>query len=419
MDQSINQARRYNRRLAVLFIDLDRFKHINDTLGHEAGDQLLQEVSTRLKACLRDSDTVARLGGDEFIVLLPELSEEKYVATVAQQIISSIYMPFVLLGQQFRITASIGISIYPQDGLDEQTLTKNADIAMYKAKEEGKNNFQFYSEQLNSNSLERTILETGLRHALERGEFQLHYQAKRDIRSGHITGIEALLRWKHPNLGSITPMQFLPIAEATGLIVPIGKWVLKTACLQNVVWQNQGLPRMSIAVSLTTRQFFDEHLLADLTAILANTGMDAHLLELTINESLLMHDVAKTMKILAALKNKGIRIALDGFGVGYFSLSTLKQFPLDTIKIDRSFVRDASSVAEDKELTEAIIAMGRKLSLTVVAQGVETKEQADFLRQNACDELQGFYLNKPVPAEQMTELLRAQADIVSDTNPIS
>jgi diguanylate cyclase (GGDEF)-like protein len=418
LNQSINQARRYNHRLAVLFLDLDRFKRINDTLGHEAGDQLLQEVSTRLKDCLRDSDTVARLGGDEFIVLLPEISEEKYVATVAQQLVSAVSTPFVLLGQQFRVTASIGISIYPQDGLDEQTLTKNADIAMYQAKGEGKNNFQFYSKQLNTNSVERTILETGLRHALERNEFQLHYQAKRDLRSGRITGMEALLRWKHPNLGSISPMQFIPIAEESGLIIPIGKWVIKAACMQNMAWQGQGMPHISMAVNLTARQFFDEHLLADLTAILAETGMDAHRLELTINESLLMRDVAKALRILATLKDKGIRIAIDGFGIGYFSLATLKQFPLDTIKIDRSFIRDISSVAEDKELTKAIIAMGQKLSLTVVAQGVETKEQADFLRQNACDEIQGFYLNKPLPADQMSELLRTQTDItVSDTNP--
>ena len=266
LGQSISQAHRYDRQLAVLFLDLDRFKQINDTLGHEAGDQLLQEVATRLKACLRDSDTVARLGGDEFVVLLPELDVEKYAATVAQKILSAVARPFVLLGQEFRVTASIGISTYPQDGLDEQTLTKNADIAMYQAKEEGKNNFQFYSEKLNANSLERLTLESGLRHALERNEFQLHYQAKRDIRSGRITGMEALLRWQHPDLGTVAPMQFIPVAEETGLIVPIGKWVLKTACLQNVAWQSEGLPHLSMAVNLTARQFSDEGLLPDLTS---------------------------------------------------------------------------------------------------------------------------------------------------------
>jgi len=419
LGQSISQAHRYNRQLAVLFLDLDHFKNINDTLGHEAGDQLLQEVAARLKTSLRDSDTVARLGGDEFVVLLPELDVEKYVATVAQKILSAVARPFALVGQEYRVTASIGISTYPQDGLDEQTLTKNADVAMYKAKEEGKNNFQFYSEKLNASSLERLTLETGLRHALERNQFQLHYQAKRDIGSGLITGMEALLRWQHPDLGTVAPLRFIPLAEETGLIIPIGKWVLRTACMQNVAWQNQGLAHLNMAVNLTERQFFDEYLLADLTAILADTGMDAHLLELEITESLLMRDVKRTMRVFRGLKDIGIRIAIDDFGIGYSSLSALKQFPLDTIKIDRSFIRNVASVDEDKNLTEAIIAMGRTLSLTVVAQGVETKEQADFLRQNACDEFQGFYLNMPVPADQMTGLLRAQSAITdtADSNP--
>jgi diguanylate cyclase (GGDEF)-like protein len=411
LGQSINEAQRANRRLAVLFLDLDRFKHINDTLGHEAGDLLLQQVSARLKACLRASDTVARLGGDEFVILLPELDEEKYAATVAQKILSATAKPFLLRSHEFRVTASVGISTYPQDGLDEQTLTKNADIAMYRAKEEGRNNFQFYSEKVNAESLERLALESNLRHALEGHEFELHYQAKRDMRSGAITGMEALLRWQHPDLGTVAPMQFIPVAEATGLMVPIGKWVLKTACLQNVAWQNQGLPRLSVAVNLTARQFFDAHLLSDLASILETTHMDAHLLELEFTESLLMHDVEKALGVLTGLKNMGVRIAIDDFGIGYSSLSTLRQFPLDTIKIDRSFIRDVASNEQDKALATAIIAMGGTLSLTVVAQGVETKEQADFLREHACDEFQGFYFNKPVPAEQFTEVLQAQADI--------
>jgi len=408
LGQSISQAQRYSKRLAVAFIDLDRFKQINDTLGHEAGDQLLKEVAARLKACLRDSDIVARLGGDEFVVLLTELDEEKYAAAVAQKIIAAIARPFVLVGQDFRVTASIGISIYPQDGHDEQTLTKNADIAMYQAKEDGKNTFQFYSGKLNSNSLERLTLESSLRHALERREFQLYYQAKRDIDSGQITGMEALLRWRHPDLGMVAPMQFIPVAEETGLIVPIGKWVINTACLQNVAWQKQGLAHVSIAVNLTARQFFDEHLLSDIAAILKTTGMEPRLLEIEIHESLLIRDIEKTLAILRALKAMRIRIAIDDFGVGYSSLATLQRFPLDTIKIDRSFIRDVATLGEDRTLTQAIIAMGKSLSLTVVAQGVETKEQADFLRQHACDEFQGFYFNKPVSAEHFTELLQAQ-----------
>jgi diguanylate cyclase (GGDEF)-like protein len=408
LGQAISQAQRSNTPLAVAFIDLDRFKQINDTLGHEAGDELLKEVAARLKTCLRESDIVARLGGDEFVVLLTEMTADKYAATVAQKIITAIAKPFILLGQEFRVTASIGISAYPRDGADEQTLTKNADIAMYQAKEDGKNNFQFYSEKLNANSLERLTLESSLRHALERGEFQLHYQAKRDIASGQITGTEALLRWQNPDLGLVAPLQFIQVAEETGLIVPIGKWVLQTACLQNMQWQKQGLPRLKMAVNLSARQFTDEHLLRDISAILKSTGMRAELLELEIHESLLIHDIDKTLKILTALKALGVKIAIDDFGAGFSSLSTLQRFPLDTIKIDRSYIRDIATRGEESNLTEAIIAMGKSLSLTVVAQGVETKEQAEFLREHACDEFQGFYFNKPVSAREFTELLQAQ-----------
>ena len=415
LSQSISEAHRYNRQLAVAFLDLDRFKQINDTLGHEAGDQLLQEVASRLEGCVRDSDTVARLGGDEFVVLLPELGDGQYAANVAQKILAVVGKPFTLIGHEFRVTASIGISVYPRDGLDEQTLTKNADIAMYQAKEEGKNNFQFYSEKLNANSLERLALESSLRHALENDEFRLHYQAKRDIGSGRITGMEALLRWQHPDLGTVAPMQFIPVAEETGLIVPIGKWVLRTACLQNVAWQKQGLPTMNIAVNLTARQFCDEHLLQDVESILQATGLDPHLLELEITESLLIHDVEDTLRILTGLKGLGVRIAIDDFGTGYSSLATLQRFPLDTIKIDRSFIRDITSPANDTGLADAIIAMGKSLSLTVVAQGVETRAQAEFLHTHACDELQGFYFNKPLPADEFTQLLLTQATAITYT----
>jgi diguanylate cyclase (GGDEF)-like protein len=409
LGQSLALARRQNAQLAVLFLDLDRFKDINDTLGHEAGDELLQEVAVRLKKCLRDSDTVARLGGDEFVVLL-HLNEPEYAATVAKKIVAEVARPFFLIGQELRVTASIGISAFPADGLDAQTLTKNADLAMYKAKQEGKNNFQFYSEELNVISLERATLESGLRHALERGEFQLHYQAKREIRGGRITGVEALLRWQHPDLGMVAPMRFIPVAEETGLIIPIGNWVLRTACFQNAEWQHQGLPRLSMAVNLTARQFFDEHLLANLKALLEETGMDAQLLELEINESLLMRSSERALRILKDLKSLGIRIALDDFGVGYVSLSAIKQFPLDTVKIDRSFIRDVATSAGPRDPTGAMIAMGRALSLTVVAVGVETEAQVEFLRRNACDEVQGFYVNKPLPGDQIAELLREQSN---------
>jgi diguanylate cyclase (GGDEF)-like protein len=409
LSQSISEAHRHERRLAVAFLDLDRFKQINDTLGHEAGDQLLKEVATRLKACVRESDTVARLGGDEFVVLLPELEDEKYAAIVAQKILAATAKPFSLMGQEFRVTASIGISTYPQDGLDEQTLTKNADIAMYQAKAEGKNNFQFYSEKLNANSLERLTLESSLRHALERNEFRLYYQAKRDIASGRITGVEALLRWEHPDLGIVAPMQFIPIAEESGLIVPIGKWVLKTVCLQSIAWQRQGLPALSVAINMTARQFLDEQLLADVASILTETGMRSNLLEIELNESLLMHSVENTMRILTGLKGLGVKIAVDDFGTGYSSLAMLQRFPLDTIKIDRSLMRDFFGTPDDTGLADAIIAMGKSLSLTVVAQGVETREQAEQLRLHACDELQGFYFKRPLPVDEFTQLLRDQA----------
>jgi diguanylate cyclase (GGDEF)-like protein len=409
LSQGIQQANRYNRRLSVLFLDLDRFKFINDTLGHEAGDQLLQEVANRLKTCLRGSDVVARLGGDEFVILLPEMQEDKYAATVAQKILSVAGRPFLLRGKEVRVTASIGISVYPQDGLDEQTLIKNADTAMYQAKQEGKNNYQFYSEKLNTESLARLTLESGLRHALERDEFELHYQIKQDLLSGRTTGMEALLRWRHPDLGILPPMQFIPVAEGTGLIVPIGKWVLRTACAQNAAWQREGLPRLTMSVNMSVRQLYDEHLPEDLRAILADTGMDPNLLELEISESLLMRDAEKNLLTLTRIKEMGIRIAIDDFGVGYSSLATLKRLPLDTIKIDRAYIRDLVNVDANRELTKATIAVGKALSMTIVAQGVETKEQAEYLRRNACTELQGFLISEPVPADKIAELLRTQA----------
>jgi diguanylate cyclase (GGDEF)-like protein len=407
LGRSISEAHRYGRRLAVVFLDLDHFKQINDTLGHDAGDQLLEDVAKRLKLCVRESDTVARLGGDEFVVILPELSDVKHAAVIAEKILLAIAKPFTLIGHEFRVTASIGISTYPLDGLDEQTLTKNADVAMYQAKSQGKNNFQFYSQSLNVNSLERLTLESSLRHALEHQEFRLRYQAKRDMRSGRITGMEALLRWEHPDLGLVAPMQFIPVAEESSLMLPIGKWVLRTACAQNVAWQKAGAPRLKMAVNLTGRQFFDQHLIEDVTAILESTGMDAHLLEFEISERLLIRDVESTLRVLTMLKRLGIGIAIDDFGTGYSSLATLQRFPLNTIKIDRSLVAGICAGAENMKFAESVIAMGKNLSLTVVAQGVETRAQADFLRDHACDELQGFYLNRPLPPEEFAKLLLA------------
>jgi len=408
LDHAIQHAQRNKRQLAVLFIDLDRFKTINDSLGHEAGDTLLKEMAQRFKQSLRTVDIVGRLGGDEFTILMEDFNELKQVETLAHKILSTVIKPFAIMGEECRITASIGISIYPRDGKDEQTLMKNADVAMYYAKEEGKNNFQFYSEHIRAMSNERLTIETNLRRALERNEFYLAYQAKLDLKTRSITGVEALLRWNNPYLGLITPTQFIPVAEETGMIVPIGKWVMKTACAQNVSWQKQGLPRVRMAVNLSLRQLLDDHLLLDIRNTLDETGMEPNLLELEITESMVMHNPPRLISLLSKIKEMGIRLAIDDFGTGYSSLAQLKNFPVDTLKVDRSFIRNIPRDTENKAITEAIINMGKTLSLVVVAEGVETQEEENFLREQVCDEMQGFYFSKPIEADRFAELLRRQ-----------
>ncbi|HEY6241742.1 MAG TPA: EAL domain-containing protein [Burkholderiales bacterium] len=403
---AIENARRYHRNFAVLFIDLDRFKIINDTLGHEAGDKLLQEMGTRLAQTVRSSDVVARLGGDEFVVLVQEVGEARQVAAVARKVLSALVKPMFIQGQECLVTASIGICMYPAEARDEQSLMKNADIAMYRAKEDGKNNYKFYSEDINVHSFEKLALETSLRRGLERNEFFLHYQAKLDLHTKRITGVEALVRWQHPDIGMVPPMQFIPLAEETGLIVPIGKWVLNTACAQNIAWQREGLPPLSMAVNLSARQFADEDLVKDIAAALENSGMQPQLLELELTESMVIQNAERAGKVLAELKKMGVRLAIDDFGVGYSSLTHLKRFPIDTLKVDRSFIRDLPQDPEDRALTEAIIAMGKSLNLTVVAEGVETIEQQTFLHDHNCDEMQGFFFSKPIPSDQFAELLR-------------
>jgi diguanylate cyclase (GGDEF)-like protein len=403
---AIEAARRYQRRFAVLFIDLDRFKVINDSLGHDAGDILLMEIANRLRNALRASDVVARLGGDEFVVILEETAEGDAVERIARDLLSVLSQPLQLSGHECHTTASIGVAMYPSDGTDVQTLTKNADMAMYLAKEDGKNGFRFFTKEVKTPSIERLTLESALRRALERDQFALHYQPKVDMTTGQITGVEALLRWTHPELGVLPPMHFIPLAEETGLIVSIGRWVLKEACAQNMAWQRRGLRPVSMAVNLSPRQFVDEQLLQDVDEALAASAMSPVLLQLEVTESMVMRNVPRAIKVLDAIQSRGIRLAIDDFGTGYSSMSLMKQFPIDTIKIDRSFVRDLAKDPEDQAIAQAIISMGKALGMTVVAEGVETSEQETFLRSHGCDEMQGFLFSKPVPPERLADLLR-------------
>ena len=417
LSHALARARRVDEPLAILFIDLDRFKNINDTLGHGAGDRALKEIAQRLRGCLREADTVSRLGGDEFVVLIEGASQPADVVEVAQKILAAVARPVHLESQEFHLTASIGISTCPGDSDDLQGLMKNADIAMYRAKEQGKNNFQFYSAQINVHTLERAALESDLRHALERNEFLLHYQPKVDIGGNRIVGMEALVRWQQPGKGLVAPAQFIPLAEETGLIVPIGEWVLKTACLQNKAWQERGLPRLRVAVNLSARQFTHESLLQDVARALDETGLDPAWLEFEITESMVMRDPEHAVTLLHGLKAMGIHLSIDDFGTGYSSLSYLKRFPLDSVKIDRSFIRDLPGDGDDAAITQAIIAMAHSLRLVVIAEGVETEEQLGFLRVNGCDQMQGYHFSRPLPEDQFLRLLQRAA--VSEGRPVT
>ncbi len=407
--EDIRVSRREGSRLAVMFLDIDRFKNINDSLGHDAGDAVLRAFGERLRTVIGRDKTVARFGGDEFVVLLPRIAGRQDILRALDKLLGELNKPFELAGHEFRVTVSIGITMFPDDGEDEHTLIRNADITMFYAKEQGKNNFQFYSDDLSSDSLEKLSLESSLRNALDRDELRLYYQAKYELSSGRVVGVEALLRWCHPDLGVITPMQFIPLAEETGLIVPIGRWVLNTACLQNVAWQWAGISPLSMAVNLSARQFLDRTLLADVKHALDSSGMSPNQLELEITESMVMQDVERAVRILDSLKSMGVKIAVDDFGTGYSSLSTLKRFPVDTFKIDRSFIRDLTSSAADRSLVEAIIALGKSLRLTVVAEGVETATQAELLRRLGCDQIQGYHTNEPVPEDEFAAILGGQS----------
>lgn len=410
LTHAIRQSQRHGRPLALLFIDLDRFKNINDTLGHGEGDHLLQEVARRLRNCLRESDTLARWGGDEFTAMLEEFDSANDVALAARRVLDSLSIPYLVNGRELVITASVGISTYPDDGQDVQALLKSADIAMYRAKESGKNNFQYYAPQMNVHTVERLTMEANLRRALEREEFLLHYQPKIDLRTGTVSGAEALIRWQHPDMGLVPPMQFIPLAEETGLIEPMGAWVLRTACAQAMAWQSQGLQRLRMAVNISGRQFAQGVLLEEVIGVLDSTGLDPDLLELEITESMLMHDPDKTVAQLNELKAIGIHLAIDDFGTGYSSLSYLKRFPVSSLKIDRSFVRDVPFDPDDVAITLAIVGLAHNLRIRVTAEGVETEAQRAFLRRHGCDEIQGYLIGRPLPAHELAPMLQpAQA----------
>lgn len=406
-NESVNQAIEVEGAsgCTVLFIDLDRFKIVNDSLGHEAGDLLLKEMASRLRSCVGESEVLARLGGDEFVVLLPGVSDKAAVTVVARKILNTALKPIEIMSQECRVTASIGIATFPDDARDAASLMKHADMAMYIAKEEGKNNFQFYSRENTPMTVESLALESHLSHALDRQELSVQYQAQVELETGEITGAEALLRWWNPELGAVPPSQFIPLAEDTGLIVPISQWVLRTACEQNVAWQRQGLPPIVVAVNLSPRQFKDPSLLDDISEALERSGMAPELLELEITESMIMHDLDRAVTRVVGIKDLGVRLAIDDFGTGYSSLSQLKRFPIDTLKIDRSFVRDIPGNVEDRAIIEAIISLGKSLGVTVIAEGVETAKQIAFLREQACDRIQGFHFSKPCHPDGLAELL--------------
>lgn len=415
--QSLANARRYNQRVAVLFIDLDNFKLVNDSLGHALGDRMLIIQADRLHTSIRSGDTVARYGGDEFVVVVSNLEKSEDAALVAHHIQELVSRPFTIDGHEFGITCSIGISLYPKDGQDVDSLLKNADAAMYRAKEQSRNSFQFYTSEMNDRVVERMVIERHLRHALEMGELEMHYQPQIELINDTIVGVEALLRWHSPDLGTVPPDRFIPLAEETGLIVPIGEWVLKTCCQQNKAWQDAGLTPLTISVNLSARQLQKKDLSDVIAVILKESGLEPRYLELEIVESMVMHDVDSAAAIMKELKGLGVQLAMDDFGTGYSSLSYLKRFPFDKLKIDLSFIRDIMVDPESAAIARAIIAMAHNLNLRAIAEGVETEDQLQYLRLHKCNEIQGFYVSAPVTAQEFEVLLRRDSWIQPSAGP--
>lgn len=406
LKQSLSQARWHKRLVAVLFFDADRFKNINDTLGHDVGDQLLQAIAQRLVGSLRERDTVARFGGDEFVMVLNDIASSSDVGQLAKKILAAMQPPFVVNNVTLHVTASIGISLFPADGEEAGGLLSKADVAMYRAKDLGRNHYQFYSTEMGARALERLSMENSLRLALERDQFVLHYQPQVDVSDGRIIGVEALLRWQHPDTGLVSPLEFIPLLEETGLIIPVGEWVLHTACAQLAQWRKNGCD-LRMAVNLSSIQFNSPGLLQVITDTLVANQLSPECLELEITESILMRRDGSAAAILMSLDEMGIHLGLDDFGTGYSSLSYLRRFPIHTLKIDRSFIRDIPDDAEDSAITHAIIVMGKTLKLELIAEGVETKIQADYLQSLGCHIMQGFLFSQPLPAVEVTKLLAA------------
>ena len=407
MAQAISYAQRYGHSVWVAFIDLDNFKLVNDSEGHHAGDELLCTIGARLSACLDDGDTVARLGGDEFLLLMPDTAG-RAMALLLERVLDAVSAPVALGKQLFTVTCSIGVSVFPDDGAEPQQLLKHADIAMYRAKEAGRNQIQFYEAAMHSRIAERTMIEAELRHALPRNELRLHYQPKVDLRSGAVVGMEALLRWHHPVMGMVSPARFIGVAEETGMIVAIGRWVLRTACAQNKAWQMAGLTPLRVAVNLSARQFRDPALAGEIRAALADHALEAQYLELELTESLMMHNVGEAVATVEQLKRLGIALSIDDFGTGYSSLAYLKQFPVDYLKIDQSFTREMLTEPKVAAIVRSVLALGHSLGFKVIAEGVETEAQLAYLRRHGCDEMQGYYFSRPLAPDAFAELLRQE-----------
>jgi diguanylate cyclase (GGDEF)-like protein len=406
LQRALARAERHTRPVTLFFMDLDRFKNINDTLGHQFGDRVLQEAAKRLAGCVREGDIIARLGGDEFVLLVEELGDPAALSEIARKLLAAVADMGRIDGQELSVSLSIGICAFPADSRDAKGLLAGADIAMYRAKEQGRSGFCFYSAELQSHTPEKLALEAGLRHGLERGEFRVHYQPKLDMASGAITGVEALLRWQHPQMGLLLPEKFIHLAEETGAIVPIGLWTLREVCMRSKAWRESGLPRLPIAVNLSAIQFRQEQLVPQLAEILDSTGIDADILELEITESMVMQDPERAVELMNRLRAMGVRLTIDDFGTGHSSLGYLKRFPITSLKVDRIFVRDLAHSADDVAITRAVIAMAHSLQMNVIAEGVELKEQFDVLRSEGCDEFQGYLCRPPLTEDDLIRFVR-------------